>query len=114
MCLCGALGSIPFNLICNMTTFRKNDLTPTQGLKVCVRNRICACVVLYAQFPCNWTCNITTFRKKTCLDLLTPPPGVEGVYTVCVFAAAKLLPNKLIFIFKFLAYLSFTQFRIRG
>ena len=46
MCLHGALCSIPFNLICNMTTFRKKknstfDLTPgVEGVCVC-KDRIC-------------------------------------------------------------------------
>ena len=52
MCVHGALCSISFNLICNMTIFRrkKNVLTfaTPQGLRVCVlKNRICDCMVLY-------------------------------------------------------------------
>ena len=38
MCLHGALCSIPFSFVCNMTTFRKkNVLTPPQGSRLCVR-----------------------------------------------------------------------------
>ena len=55
MCLHGALCSIPFNLICNMTTFSKKKcfdlLTPPQGVKGVCKDRICASKVLYAPFP---------------------------------------------------------------
>ena len=52
LCLHDALCSIPFNSICNMTTFRKNDLlTPPQGTKGVFEDRICACILLYAPFP---------------------------------------------------------------
>ena len=62
------LCSIPFNLICDMSTFRKG---------VC-KDRICACMVLYALFHSNLICNMTTFRKKNVLTF-DPIPGVEGV-----------------------------------
>ena len=50
------LSSIPFNLICNMTTFRKKCfdlLTEPQRPNVC-KDKICACVVLYAPFLLIW------------------------------------------------------------
>ena len=43
MCLQGALCSIPFNLICTMTTFREKCvdlLTPSRGLRVCVKTEL--------------------------------------------------------------------------
>ena len=51
-CLC----SIPFNLICSIATLRKHILTfdPTQGVEGVCKNRIWACVVLYAPFPLIW------------------------------------------------------------
>ena len=57
MCLHGALCSVSFNLICNLTTFRKECvylLTSPLGPSVCVcvsKDRICACMVLYVPFP---------------------------------------------------------------
>ena len=51
MFLHGALHSIPFNLICNMITFReKNVFTfdPTPGVEGVCKDRICACVVIHA------------------------------------------------------------------
>ena len=50
MCLHGALSSIPFNLLCNMTTFRKSILTQPQGSRVYVMT-LCAYMELYAPFP---------------------------------------------------------------
>ena len=52
-------------------------LTPPQGLSVC-KDRICACIVLYAPFPSNLICNMTTFRKKIVVTF-DPTPGVKGV-----------------------------------
>ena len=68
MCLHGAVSSIPFNLICNMSTFRKkNVLTfdPTPGVKGVCKDRICACIMVYAPPPSNLICNMITFRKKS-------------------------------------------------
>ena len=51
MCLHGALSSVPFNLIGIMTSqiFSPFDSTPgTDGER---KDRTCACMVLYAQFP---------------------------------------------------------------
>ena len=67
MCLHDALCSISFNLISNMTTLKKkNVLTfePTQGVEGVCKDKICACMVLYAPFPSNLICNMTTFPKK--------------------------------------------------
>ena len=53
MCLRGVLCSIPFNLECNMATFKnKNVLTfdHTPGVEGVCRDRICSCKVLYASF----------------------------------------------------------------
>ena len=50
MCLHGALCSIPFHLICNMTIFsKKNVLTP--GVKGVCKDRICVCILLHLSFP---------------------------------------------------------------
>ena len=52
MCMYGALCSIFFYLICNMTSFGTNVLicNPTLGVEGVCKDRICACMVLYAQF----------------------------------------------------------------
>ena len=53
MCLHGALGSISFNLICNMTTSSKKSFDlfdPTPGIEGVCTDRICARMVLYAPF----------------------------------------------------------------
>ena len=55
MCLHGALSSIPINLMCNMTTFRrkKNVLTfaPIPGAEGVCKDRMCACMLLHLSFP---------------------------------------------------------------
>ena len=53
MCLHGALCSIPFNLICNDYFRKKNVLTfdPNPGVEGVCKDRICACMVLFAPFP---------------------------------------------------------------
>ena len=79
MCLQGALCSIPFNLICNVTTFRKKmTFDPTLRIEGVCKDRICACMVLYAPLPSNLICNMTTFRKKNILTF-DPTPGIEGL-----------------------------------
>ena len=67
MCMHGVLCSIPFNLINSMTTFRKKNVLsfdPTPGIECVCKDRICACMVLYAPFFSNLICNMTIFRKK--------------------------------------------------
>ena len=54
MCLYGGVSSIPFSLICNMTTSVKIivltfDSTP--GVEGVCKDIVCACIVLYVQFP---------------------------------------------------------------
>ena len=66
MCLHGALSSILFNLICNMTTFRKKKFLPFDpiwGLRVCVRTDIFLHGAL-CSIPFNLICNMTTFQFK--------------------------------------------------
>ena len=51
MCLHGALCSIPFNLICNMTTFSKEmfrPFDPTPGAEGESKDRICDCMLLHS------------------------------------------------------------------
>ena len=79
MCLQGALRSIPLNLICSMTTFRKKcfDLfTPPHGLRVYVKGQNISLHGALSSIPFNLICNMTTFS----LDLLTPPQG----WRVCI------------------------------
>ena len=78
-----ALCSIPFNLICNMTTFRKEmflHFYPNWGLGVCKdrvlgeggsTGQIFSIMLLHVSSPLtfNWICNMTNFRKKHCFDL---------------------------------------------
>ena len=61
MYLHGALCSILFNLICNMTTFRKNVLTPGiedmyKRVNICLQ--VTAFVILF-----NLICNVTVLKK---------------------------------------------------
>ena len=51
MCSHGALCSIPFNLICNNTTFRFFYTLTHLGVKGVSKDRIYVCMVLYAPFP---------------------------------------------------------------
>ena len=50
MCLHGALSSVPINLICNMTTFRKKCLTLhfIPGVKDVCKDKMCACMCLHS------------------------------------------------------------------
>ena len=52
MYLHGALCPIPFNLICNKTTYRKNVLTfdPIPGTEGVSKDRMCACKLLHSRF----------------------------------------------------------------
>ena len=61
MCLHGVLCSIHFNLICNMTSFRKKRLTPGA-------EDVFKCVNIYLQvtafvIPFNLICNMTVLKK---------------------------------------------------
>ena len=80
MCLHGALWFIPFNLICDTTTSEIFFWTfdPTPGIKNVCKDRICACMVLYAPFFSDLIRNMTTFRKNIILTF-NPTPEVEGV-----------------------------------
>ena len=52
LCVHGALCSIPINLICNMTTFRKNVLKfdSALGVEGVCKDRICACMLVHSSF----------------------------------------------------------------
>ena len=66
MCLHGALCSIPFNVICNMTSFRKiNVLTfdPTLGVEDVCKDRISGCIVLCVLSPSKLIGNMTMSEK---------------------------------------------------
>ena len=67
MCLHdGALCSIHFHLICNMTTFRKkwfDHLTPSGGRGYVLRQNMCLNGAL-CSIPFNLINNTTTFSKK--------------------------------------------------
>ena len=81
MCLHGAnnaLRSIPFNLVCNRTTFRKKALIPSQGQRVCLMTEN-VLAMYFMPNPFNLICNMTTFRKK-CFHLSIQPQGPR----VCV------------------------------
>ena len=51
MCLHGALCSIPFNVLCNMTTFSKKYFDPTQGIEDVSTCKIFATMLLHVSFP---------------------------------------------------------------
>ena len=63
MCFHNAPRCISFNLIDNMTTFRKKCFDPTPGIESVCKDRKCACMVLYVPFPLI-ICNMTTFSNK--------------------------------------------------
>ena len=70
MCLHGALCSIPFNLICNISFKNVLAFWPNprgrgcvQGQNMCLHGALCS-------IPFNLICNMSIFRKK--VDLLTP------------------------------------------
>ena len=80
MCLHCALCLIPFNLICNMATFRKKVLTFRSNIRVMgvCREWICACMVLYVSFHLIWyvTWLLSVEKNVWPFDQTT---GVEGV-----------------------------------
>ena len=52
--LAWALSSIPFNLICNMTTFSEKNVlpfNPTPGVEGVCKDRICGCMLLHSSSP---------------------------------------------------------------
>ena len=57
--------SFLFNLICNMTFFRKKCFDPSGG-RGCIR--IFACIVFSASLPFNLTCNMSRKTKKMNLN----------------------------------------------
>ena len=61
-----ALCSNPFNLICNMTTFRKNALNPPQrpSVCVCVKVQNMHLHVAAILIPFNMICNMTMHVPK--------------------------------------------------
>ena len=61
------------NLICNMTTFRKID--PTPGAEGVCKDRICACIGLYAPFPLIWYATWLLSVKKNVLTFWPHPRG---------------------------------------
>ena len=76
----GAWCSIPFNLICKMTTFSNEMLwpfDPTIGAEGTCKDRLCVCMVPYAPFPLIWYATRLLSEK----NVLTfdPTTGVEGV-----------------------------------
>ena len=70
MCVHGATCSclIFFNLICNMTTFRKKnpyfDRLTSPGVEDVYKDRICACMMLNVPFPFLLISSMTIFRKQ--------------------------------------------------
>ena len=92
------LCSIPFNLICNMTTFRK-------GKKLTFwphpRGRGCVHICFHGDLcsiPFNLICNMTTFRKKNDLTFWPHPrgPGCVCGPNICYHVAASILNFNLI------------------
>ena len=69
------------SLICDMATFKKKSFDPIPVADVACKDKICACMVLFApkSIPFNLICIMTNFRNK-CFDLLTLPQGPK----VCV------------------------------
>ena len=100
-CFHGALRSIPFNLICNMTTFSKRySLTfwphPLGQGCVCGQNicyHVAASVVSF-----NLICNMTTFRKIYSLTFWPHPLGRGCVcgQNICYHVAASFVSFNLI------------------
>ena len=66
MCLHGTLHSIPFNLICNIITFRKKKcFDPTPGGRECVYGQNMCLHGALCSISFNLICNTTTFKVKT-------------------------------------------------
>ena len=105
-CLHVGLHFIPFNLICNMTTFREDKyltFDPTTGVEGVCKDRIFLFMMLYAPFPLIWYATRLLSEK----DVLTFWPHLRGqgcVYgqnifyhvTACV-APFNLICSKTIF-----------------
>ena len=80
------LRTIPFNCICNMTTFRKKSfylLTRPLGLRVCLCAkyfRPCCCIFLSHYFG-KLICisNVTIISEKLNIRHFDPTPGVESM-----------------------------------
>ena len=90
-----------FDLICNMTTFRKGKnswpFDPTQGSRVCVRSAylLSWCFVLNSlSFDMQHN---DYFQKKIWIDLSTQPPGSRCVcrQTICYHVATCLVSFNL-------------------
>ena len=97
MCLHGTLCSIPFDLIFNMTTFRKKNVMtfdPTPGVGLCVKTEYmlaccCICHSLKSDMQHDHVLKILNF------DLWTPPPGSMNIIFATMFAAC-VIPFNLI------------------
>ena len=94
ICFHGALWSIPFNLICNMTTFRKRySLTfwphPLGRGCVCGQNiyyHVAASVVSF-----NLICNMTIFWKSLILTSAPPPKSTQQARTQAFKLKSRLI-----------------------
>ena len=88
------LSKLCVNLICNMTTFRKKNVTfwSNLGVQGVCKDRICACMVLF--FFCSIPLHMTIFIIQKCFDLLTPPQSSRvSVRTEYVLAWCSMLQS---------------------
>ena len=96
MCLHGALCSIPINLICNMTTFRKKivDLWPCSRGRGCVKGQAMCLHLLHLSFPLIWYATWPCSAKVQ----FWPLDHTRGVYiqTTYYHVAACVIPLNLI------------------
>ena len=80
LCVCMMLyATFPSNLICNLTTFRKNGLTfdLNTGVEGVCKDIICACMLLHSRFHLILYATCHILKKKMNFDLT--PKGGGGV-----------------------------------
>ena len=78
-----------YNLICNMTTFRKGKkwpFDPIPGVEGVHKDSIFAFIVLCAQFPLIWYATWLLSENDMVLPFHSPTPRVEGVSISKIFA----------------------------
>ena len=96
ICIHGALCSIPFNLVCNMTTFSKRySLTfwPHPLGQGCVYGQNICYHAAASVVSFNLICNMTTFRKIYSLTFWPNPlgRGCVCVQNICYYVGASLV-----------------------
>ena len=85
----------PFNMICNRTTFRKNNILPfdpTPQVEGVCKDRICACMVLFTPFTLIWYASWHRTFRFFLFWSFDPPLGQD----MCLHGALCSIPISLI------------------